>query len=232
MATRQEVTKAKCNKLHSVIYVKFIVISNWMLTLEYINRCLSHLEIRLWNIDYRLNSISDDGNQFLDQLASVLEEANAWRRRMIWYCNEIVKDLESLGIQVEQENFAEKNPGDQDFLSLFRRLRMYKKRADIFFPIATDLLSVANMKISLAESRHISKLTVLSMFFLPLLFTSGLLSMEGRFQPGGLLFWVYFVVAVPILILVILIVWAVGELESLTGKWIIPRKRICEKYGN
>ena len=45
-------------------------------------------------------------------------------------------------------------------------------------------------------------LTVLGLVFIPLAFTCGLLSMNDRYLPGTGLFWIYWAVALPLIILV------------------------------
>lgn len=77
--------------------------------------------------------------------------------------------------------------------------------------LQTSVLSVT-MFLQLLESRrvssetkHVSRLTVLALTFVPLSFVSSLFSMNEVFSPGGPLFWVYFVVATPLLITVFIL---------------------------
>lgn len=66
----------------------------------------------------------------------------------------------------------------------------------------SSYLQLAEGRRALSEARNISRLTVLALFFLPLGYVSSLFSMNASFGPGGPFFWIYFVVAIPVSLLV------------------------------
>ena len=57
---------------------------------------------------------------------------------------------------------------------------------------------------SIREAKSIKALTILGIVFVPLASVASLFSMSDPFRPGGRLFWMYFVVSVPLLGLIVL----------------------------
>ena len=47
-------------------------------------------------------------------------------------------------------------------------------------------------------------LTILGITFIPLAYVASLFSMSDGYRPGGELFWVYFAVALPLVVLIII----------------------------
>ena len=57
---------------------------------------------------------------------------------------------------------------------------------------------------SIREAKSVKALTILGVVFVPLAYVATLFSMSDPYRPGGELFWVYFVVAFPLIGLVLL----------------------------
>ena len=57
---------------------------------------------------------------------------------------------------------------------------------------------------SIREAKSVKVLTILGIVFIPLAFVASLFGMPDLFRPGGRLFWMYFVVSVPLLGLIVL----------------------------
>ena len=57
---------------------------------------------------------------------------------------------------------------------------------------------------SIREAKSVKALTILGIVFIRLAFVASLFSMSDPFRPGGRLFWMYFVVTLPLLRLIVL----------------------------
>jgi Mg2+ and Co2+ transporter CorA len=68
---------------------------------------------------------------------------------------------------------------------------------------------------SLDEAASVRVLTLLGMTFLPLSLVSSLFSMGGAFLPGERLFWVYWAAALPFVLVVYSVAWAVVKIIRL-----------------
>ena len=65
-------------------------------------------------------------------------------------------------------------------------------------------VAVQHAEQSLSASRSMKALTLAGIVFIPLTYTSSLFSMTGNFTPGARKFWMYFVVALPLMLAVVL----------------------------
>jgi Mg2+ and Co2+ transporter CorA len=72
---------------------------------------------------------------------------------------------------------------------------------------------------SALESKYMTRLTVLALVFAPLSFTTGLFSMSGSYLPGQSDFWIFWVAALPLVVLVFATVFSARYIES---RWRRP----------
>lgn len=103
------------------------------------------------------------------------------------------------------------------------------KQLEAMIPLVTAYLQLAESRRTFSETRNVSRLTILALVFVPLSFVTGLFSMNEAFGPGGPKFWIYFVVAVPILSLVFWVAkWRQSALFSASKvpKWLLP---LCQQ---
>lgn len=80
-------------------------------------------------------------------------------------------------------------------------------RAAAVASAASEMASAAAAEASLAETKAVRALTIVGMLYLPLTFTAGLFSMAPDYGPGQQHFWLYWVIAAP-LVLVSAILYA------------------------
>jgi len=92
--------------------------------------------------------------------------------------------------------------GDFDYLA--NTLNDYSLRLENMLPVVTSLVQISDSCPSLVESANVSRLTSLAFIFVRLTFTTSLFSMNTTNGPSGDYFWVFFVVAIPITLLVFL----------------------------
>jgi hypothetical protein len=92
--------------------------------------------------------------------------------------------------------------GSQDFQYIYMQLRVLKSRADLLNESFTGLTSIVGNKRSIREAKRVKTLTLVALVFIPLSFTSALFSMYDNFLPGREQFWIFWVVALPLVIAV------------------------------
>lgn len=85
--------------------------------------------------------------------------------------------------------------------------------------IAGNQQALAEAKRSLKEAKNIKTLTLVGMVFIPLSFCTGFFSMNDQYLPGGASFRVYFAVAVPLIVVVLLLAYLTGLGYSDDGEW-------------
>lgn len=83
-------------------------------------------------------------------------------------------------------------------------------------PMATSMVQLLDSRRSMREAANVSRLTFIALVFVPLSWVASLFSMSDSFSPGHENFWVYFVTALPVLFLVLLL--SAVQWHQLVGK--------------
>ena len=133
-------------------------------------------------------------------------------------------DLETIMLQlrIPFENPALNNTGWKesiaDFQFLRLRFREISERANALNGSIAALAGLTNNRQameaqelalkaaerSIREAKSVKALTIIGIVFIPLAFVASLFSMSDPFRPGERLFWMYFVISVPLLGLTVL----------------------------
>ena len=208
VATDEQLSILQGDVTMGAVHLKKIAASNWNVMLEFVWAKLSEFERALG----RFEVIGGRGKQEpLDRLADILAGVNLFRRRLLWYLEEVESSLRGMGIRIGEESDEE----GKDLLAVHARLRKFKEKVESLTSIVTGVLSVRQADTSQQANKLVSRLTVIALVFIPLSFTAGIFSMGGDFQPGSSHFWVYFAAAVPMTLTVLVLAW------QLRGKmWI------------
>jgi Mg2+ and Co2+ transporter CorA len=104
-----------------------------------------------------------------------------------------------------------KNPSEdwevlkEDYESIQTEVTEHGERLEAMVPLVTSAASLIESRRSLSETANVTRLTILAIVFIPLSYGASIFSMSEDFGPGGSLFWVYFVTAVPLAIFIGLI---------------------------
>lgn len=69
-------------------------------------------------------------------------------------------------------------------------------------PIMTSLVQLIDSHKSISQSEDIKRLTYIAIAFIPLSYITGIFSMSDQYSPGGESFWVYWVTALPVAVLI------------------------------
>lgn len=208
----------------ATVFLQKIVASNYMQLIDFVRANISNLE---FNLSRRSNLQSIQGHWTEERWSDL----QSWVRR----CSEYIEDVEdimiSLGIpfsasSVPQNDVADWTNSHKDFQYIHDRLKALKARVDVLSNSITGLAGItgnqqalAEAKRSLKEAKNIKILTLVGMVFIPLSFCTGFFSMNDQYLPGGASFRVYFAVAVPLIVVVLLLAYLTGLGYSDDGEW-------------
>lgn len=219
------------NPLTSTVFLQKIIASNYMTLIKYVKSMLNHLSFRL---SQRTN---------LNELDSTWVESG-WSDLQVWtwrcnkYCQRVEAIMDSLGIDEQSNLRSDSNtlPGTmsittscgKDFQGIHRQLMGLRERSEM---LVSDFNSVAAIILnrealreanrSIQEAKSVRVLTLLGMVFLPLGLASSLLSMTDDYSPGEKNFWIYFAIALPLVLFVILVAGAVSFGYGSGRTWIV-----------
>ncbi|KAI1804024.1 hypothetical protein F4811DRAFT_553199 [Daldinia bambusicola] len=173
------------------------------------HRYVKHYEYSLKHIDLALRG--DD-----------LNDLQVWRRR----------GFQALQRLFAMQNFVEHWSSEEllpktatgiwllkDIQHLITAIEHHSRSLETMIPVTTAMVQLADMRRSMKEASHVKQLTYLALVFVPLSFVTGLFSMSEGVAPGSGGFWLYFAVAVPLLLLV------------LGASWLIPLRAYLARRG-
>ena len=82
-------------------------------------------------------------------------------------------------------------------------------------------IAVQHAEQSLSASRSMKALTLAGIVFIPLTYTSSLFSMTENFMPGAQKFWIYFAVAFPLMLVVVLGYFILDSGYNANATWSV-----------
>lgn len=98
--------------------------------------------------------------------------------------------------------------------------------------IVANREALQEARLSVREARDSKTLTFVGLVFIPLAYTSALFSMSDEYRPGGKEFWVYWVTALPVMVLVFGVTWGMHRGWDMLGKWGRRGLKGLERGGN
>ena len=210
----------------SSLFVKKIVAAHYLQLIDYIKVMLPSLELRL--------------------TTAWVEEQEQWKslqtisRRCGNYRDDIEDTLLSLdypleGPQSSAQGLNHRQPKwqncEKDFQYIYFRLKILKERADTLMQAMTGLASIAGNRQNLEEAKRVKRLNLLALLFIPLAYTSSLFSMQDNFMPGNGKFWVYWVSALSVVALTLIVTWILDSALNDEAQWTVPFKRFLGSWG-
>lgn len=103
----------------------------------------------------------------------------------------------------------------EDYRHLCLKLSDYGKLLETNTALLMSNVQLAESRQAFSEARNMGRLTVLTLLFVPLNFVSSLFSMNDIVSPGARLFWLYFAVAVPFLLVVVFVMGSITRFSWL-----------------
>ena len=130
-----------------------------------------------------------------------------WTRRSMASARKIRYTIDFLRNRMTKDDNMEHSALlTEDYRHIASGIDAYCCRLEALVSIAISLIQASDSRRSLTETLNISRLTYLALSFIPLTFVTGLFGMNDNIAPGGRIFGLYFVVSIPLCILVFLIV--------------------------
>lgn len=165
--------------------------AQWLLSFEHINNRLSLIEWEIERADHRS----------VQGLDAALGRLHPWRRNVVNFGYRIRASIDTVA------RFA--GPGKshlpqwQDALANFedleKRYKVLEAKIDKIMSVLTAVISIEETKKQMANARDVSRITYLAFIYIPFSFAAALLSMNEDFPTGqATVYWVFFVIAVPI----------------------------------
>jgi hypothetical protein len=200
-------------------FVEKIVASQYLTLTSFMSSLLSTQQ---WDL-----SRQEDMARFsLNKVEQQWSDIQSWERRLNEYCNDIEELMIKLGIPFQdpdpcsiKDSTLSKTHADFQFLCM--RLKNLKHRAEQVNAATSGLASIAGnrqahqeQQLALNETQKAKALTLIGLVFIPLAYTATLFSMNERYMPGASLFWIYFLVSIPLIFAVILAYFVLSRLHD------------------
>jgi hypothetical protein len=144
-------------------------------------------------------------------------DIQSWERRLNEYFNDLQETMVRLGFRLQGPDCSSCNQSstwyelqtDFQFLwmqlqNLIKRVSQYSESVSVLASIAANRQALLEQKLSLRETRRTKALTLVGLTFIPLAYTAALFSMDERYMPGSAHFWIYFLVSIPLTVVVML----------------------------
>ena len=172
-----------------------IIAAEWMVYLQVMYHSPKQYEFRSDTISAALEQINI--------LYADLSSLQKWGRRNLATSHKLRYVLDFLECHSSNDQDIElKNLLIKDYNHISLSIDIYGRRLNDMVPIVTSLIQIIDSRRSLLETTNISRLTHLALVFVPLSFISGLFGMNENIAPGGKDFWLYFVVCIPMCMIV------------------------------
>lgn len=209
-----------------------ILVARWTLQLDFLIATVSELEKGLLKFE-QMDPYPDQHSihREAEVLRGLLSDVNGWRRRLFFYEEQELWNMDNLGVGVNmgsgfndgcihteygyQESGAASHSCrplhreeslqhpwaaiHQSFMQLQPHLHLVTTRIQSLLPVVMGAFSLLEARQSLIKEDLTIKLSGVALLYVPLSFTASLLGMSDEFVPGKRLFWVFFVVAIPMI---------------------------------
>ncbi|KAK7751001.1 hypothetical protein SLS62_006986 [Diatrype stigma] len=190
------INRSCCSVLSRTFDQGWIVIGEWMLYSQVMGRYLVKYEYSFKNIESVLHGVNDD-----------IIELQKWRHRAIQsqYKIQSARQFIAHRLTEEKRDYTHSGPWDlilKDLDHLSNKIEYYGQSLERMIPVVTSMVQLLDSRRSIAEAVNVRRLTIIALVFVPLSWVASLFSMADGYAPGQPMFWIYFVVAVPVCILI------------------------------
>ncbi|KAF3031158.1 hypothetical protein E8E11_000748 [Didymella keratinophila] len=135
---------------------------------------------------------------------------------------EMAENLTALGL--DAENVDAPRWEIDGWKSVMDLTRLVQETLNAFATGYMQYVSIEEAHVSNENAMSLSKITVLTMFFIPLSTVASIFSMSGGFLPGETESWVFWVVAAPVLALISCLYWyrSIAKRFRVRSKNMLP----------
>ena len=196
-----------------------IIAAEWVKYVAVMHECL------------RGHEQKDEGDPALKQFDTRLQELQSWRRRTMLSQQKVRSVLRLLRSWMTEnpEDMSLLQPLATDFEYISTNIEELGRMLESSISVVTSVVQIVEARRSFNEASNIRRLTILALIFVPLSYVSSLFSMNSTNAPGSRHFWVYFAVAIPVTLLVIVVARAPRLRSWNSVAWL---KRDEEAAGN
>lgn len=169
-----------------------VILAEWIIYIHLVSRYLKHYEYSLQDINNRVHD-------------SDIVDLQRWRRRgkqtqhKLNLLSEFISYWMSAEVDKKQWDILLK---DIDYVR--SQLKDYNRSLEQIVPIATSMVQLLDSRRSMIQAVNVTRLTYIALVFVPLSWVTGLFGMSDKYAPGQEQFWLYWVTALPLLLLVLL----------------------------
>ena len=142
----------------------------------------------------------------LEKLNTDMRALQRWRRRAMssgYKIRAVIRMLEMHRLNEIKDTDTESLIHDFEYIA--NTVEDFGRRLESTLPVVTSLVLIIDSRRSFDETANVGRLTIMALVFVPLTYISSLFSMSEKLGPGGSMFWLYFLVAIPVTIVVFLI---------------------------
>jgi Mg2+ and Co2+ transporter CorA len=163
----------------------------------------------------------------LEHLDLTLSYLASWSRRVLSTKAKLRDAIDLIHTRPNTKPLTEDWTGLlDDYNHLDLKLSEYGKQLECNTGLLMSSVQLAESRQAFSEARNMSRLATLTLMFVPLNFVSSLFSMNDVVAPGTSLFWLYFAVAMPFLVVILFLM---GSLTSFS--WL-SKRLVRRKPGN
>lgn len=172
--------------------------AQWLLNFEHISNRLSLIE---WEIER-------EEHRSVLGLDAALQRLHPWRRHVTNYGHRVQSSIDTLARFNKPGSQNAKHWQDllENFNILEKRYKILQAKIDKIMSVLTAVISIEETKKQMSNARDVSRITYLAFIYVPLSFFASFLSMNADFPSGnGTVYWVFFVVSMPMTALSLLL---------------------------
>jgi CorA-like Mg2+ transporter protein len=192
-------------------------IAEWMVYIQIMNSYIKSYEYSFESVGRKIDSVRNED----------VVELHRWRRRS----KQSLHKLRVLKACVE--HWKQERPDSQrsdlllrDIQHVIDQIEQDRHSIDILASIATSMVQLMDARRSVVEAMSVRHLTYIALIFIPLAFVASLFSMTGDYAPGKSRFWIYWVTALPLLLLVLSLCRLPLNLEAGVKTAMVRIKRV------
>ena len=167
-----------------------LIFSEWLVTLEFTFTGLFQIE---WELGTEIKG--DQRN-----LDDCLQRLYKWQRRLPFYTSWIKAAIHDLECRYLTDCNTAKYWHEliKDYYDIHRRMESMQSRADKTMLLAIAAITIDESKSKTKASHTVSPITYVAFIFIPMSFVSSFLSMNNDFNAKGMVYWVFFMIALPL----------------------------------
>ncbi|KAI3317234.1 hypothetical protein HD806DRAFT_515574 [Xylariaceae sp. AK1471] len=182
-----------------------VIIGEWMIYSQILSRYLTYYEVSIRDVEVRTKKYE-------------IVDLQKWRHRAIQsvYKIESTRAFVAHHLATEDDDKAKWELVIKDLDHLSRTIELYIRAFEGIIPVITSLVQLSDSHQSLSEAVDVKLLMYVALVFVPLSWIASIFSMTDDFAPGNSRFWVYFAVATPFSILVVILSMLASKIQVKT----------------